>query len=561
MGKRRKGSKKEINELRKKIPQLISKFDIKPTVEMNKIEDAIIQIQKLQPKSTVILPSDARASPRFMRGDIKRFHGIKASLSWFPVKFTKSKCRDRFGYMTNAVTRKSTKLNFNAINIALLNQLGELMGNSGRESGIGDSPIPAGYTYFGQFVDHDITFDVSSSIDNTSNAVSINNMRTPKLDLDSLYGDGPALNPYLYEFPTSSFPTAIKFKLGTNRNTGPGGPGGNLGGGGMQVQSDFDLPRIPGTNTAVIGDPRNDENLIVSQFHHCMLKFHNKVVDLLILGSFSGDIFAEAKKIVTHHYQWTVVEDFLRRICGNTAVDNALNNISIGIGHTFRMPVEFAVGAYRFGHSLIRDNYWLNFNFINQSLSDVFNFVRNPNLPVLSNWVIDFNAFFNTGIPVPIFNMARKIDSVLSNGLETLPGGSGIMSILATRNLRRGLSLGLPSGQGAANFLGVPVMTSSQLTSNLPPNEVALLNSNGKTLLKKTPLWYYILREAAVLENGNQLGPLGAKIVADTFIRMLKRDKGSYLNTAAGFTPFLPSSAIGKFNVEDIVIFSGVNQP
>ena len=115
-------------------------------------------------------------------------------------------------------------------------------------------------------------------------------------------------------------------------------------------------------------------------------------------------------------------------------MDSALSNVNIRIGQTFRMPVEFSVAAYRFGHSLIRDNYWLNFNFINQPLSDVFNFVRNPRLPVFSNWVIDFNAFFNTGVPVPVFNNARKIDSVLSNGLETIPGGSGIMAILASRN-------------------------------------------------------------------------------------------------------------------------------
>jgi len=544
------------------LPEVISKFDMKPGVSMEKIEQSIAKIQENNPPDPdANAGSAAKAAPRFMRGNIKRFHGIKASTAWFPNRLTESSDRNRFGYMTSSYVRNSTKLNFNRTNVALLNQLGDLMGNSGRESSIGDSSIPAGYTYFGQFVDHDITFDVSSSIDKPNNAPDIDNMRTPQLDLDSLYGEGPALNPFLYDFSNPSFPTAIKFLLGTNRDFGPGGPGGDLGAGGMVVNKDFDLPRMSGSFTAAIGDPRNDENLIVSQFHTCMLKFHNQVVDLLVMAGFPGDIFVEAKKMVTHHYQWALVHDYLRRICGDAAVDDALNNLNVGISSNVRMPVEFSVGAYRFGHSQIRDNYWLNFNFINEPLSNVFNFVRTPNLPVFSNWVVDFNAFFETGVSVPVFNQARKIDSVLSSGLETLPGASGIMAILAIKNLRRGLALGLPSGQGAAAQMKVHVLSETELTSGLPADEISLLNSQGGILMEKTPLWYYILREAAVLHNGDQLGPLGAKIVADTFITLLKSDANSFLHVAGGFTPTLPSLIPDTFNLEDLIIFAGASQP
>ena len=206
------------------------------------------------------------------------------------------------------------------------------------------------------------------------------------------------------------------------------------------------------------------------------------------------------------------------------------------VGSGFRMPVEFAVAGYRFGHSMIRDRYWVNFNFINATLGQVFEFSRTPRLPVFSNWVVDFNAFFDTGVAVPVNNKARKIDSFIANGLESLPGPPGLMAILAARNLRRGLARGLPSGQGMAHSFGIPPMTTPQLTSGLPPNEVALLNANGRLLLKKTPLWYYVLREAAVLGAGNQLGPVGGRIVAQTFIRILKRDAASYLNVPGGFT-------------------------
>ncbi len=329
----------------------------------------------------------------------------------------------------------------------------------------------------------------------------------------------------------------------------------------MVAQSSWDVPRIAGTNTAVIGDPRNDENLLVVQFHHAMLRFHNAVVDLLLAAFFAGDIFAEAKRIVTHHYQWAVVHDFLERICGVAAVNNALASPPPPPGSPFRMPVEFAVAAYRFGHSMIRDTYWVNFNFPTASLGQVFEFNRNPRLPVFSNWVVDFNAFFDTGVPVPIHNKARRIDSFIANGLETLPGFPGLMAILAARNLRRGLALGLPSGQGMASSFGITPMSAAELTSGLPPAEIALLNSSSGVLLNKTPLWYYVLREAAVLEGGNQLGPVGARIVAETFVRILKRDASSYLKVSGGFTPILPSATPGDFTVADLVAFAGVTQP
>jgi hypothetical protein len=286
-----------------------------------------------------------------------------------------------------------------------------------------------------------------------------------------------------------------------------------------------------------------------------MLRFHNAIVDSLVASGFAGDIFVEAKRQATLHYQWAVVHDFLPRICGQAAVDDALASAP-GFpppGSPFTMPVEFSVAAYRFGHSMIRDEYWLNFELRNKPMSDVFAFIHEPHLPVRSNWVVDFNAFFETGIPVPVFNNARKIDSVLASALEDLDGNgipNELMGVLAVRNLLRGLVLGLPSGQATAAALGVPVLSTAHLTAGLPADEVAVLQEQGGLLLQKTPLWYYVLREAMVAANGEHLGPLGAKIVADTFARMLRRDALSLLNV-----PFAPTlgAAPGTFTFADLV--------
>ncbi len=528
-------------------------------------------VNKINPAASVPIkdmPEDIRGSLKNIRASSKRFHGIKLNLGYFPFPWITSPCADKFGYLSPALVRATSKLPFTPAVQALLGELGGLMGDPNRDTGA-DSVIPAGYTYFGQFVDHDITMDVSSTIEEPTDANTINNMRSPSLDLDSVYGRGPGLDPFLYVFPTGGPDTAIKLVLGTNTATGPGGPGGAGGAGTMRAQTNFDVPRIhnplnatASTHTAIIGDPRNDENLIVSQFHHTMLKFHNQVVDLLVLAGFNGDIFVEAKKRVIHHYQWAVINDYLKRICGSAAVSSAaIARVSAPINSPFRMPVEFSVAAYRMGHSMIRNQYWINFNFPNASLAQVFEFIRNPRLPVFSNWVVDFNAFFDTGVSVPINNKARKIDSVLASGLESIPGGSGIMAILATRNLRRALAFGLPSGQAMAKFLELTPMTTAQLTQGLLPDEIAFLNANSGLLLKKTPLWYYTLREASVLAGGNTLGPVGAKIVAETFIRILKRDDSSYLNARGGFTPTLPSASPGTFTVADLIKFAGVNQP
>ena len=231
----------------------------------------------------------------------------------------------------------------------------------------GSLRLPAGYTYFGQFVDHDITFDPVSSLTRQNDPDALTDFRTPRFDLDSLYGAGPASQPYLYEAD------GVRLRLA---------PDGN------------DLQRNGDGGRALIGDPRNDENIIVSQLQVVFIKFHNAVVRTLEKDSPKlgcDDLFKLAQQTVRWHYQWVVIHDFLPRIVGdaviaahgerevtNRVVDDILRREAYASGdlpgangpaivkpnllffdwkeQPF-MPVEFSVAAYRFGHSMARPSY------------------------------------------------------------------------------------------------------------------------------------------------------------------------------------------------------------
>ena len=222
-----------------------------------------------------------------------------------------------------------------------------------------DNPnIPAGFTYLGQFVDHDITFDPNSSLQRANDPEGLVNFRNPRFDLDSLYGRGRDDSPYLYD---QSSPDDVKLLVGRI-----------LDDQGQRVEDQHDMPRNE-QERALIGDPRNDENTFVSQLHLLFIKFHNKVVDKVMNDrpDLEGDdLFKEAQRIVRWHYQWVVVFDFLRR----TIPDRMLDKLLVEDEDGFRevqlkfyhpkprpfMPVEFSVAAYRFGHSQVREFYRLN---------------------------------------------------------------------------------------------------------------------------------------------------------------------------------------------------------
>jgi hypothetical protein len=339
----------------------------------------------------------------------------------------------------------------------------------------------------------------------------------------------------------------------------------------------FDLPRdaaadsVQGRRTPLIGDTRNDENLIVAQLHLSFLKFHNNV--LAWFAENSGPVtdaggFDRAKQLVQWHYQWITVHDFLRSIARTDVVDGLLDGTITPIFEPPAddpfMPLEFSIAAFRFGHSMVRGRYDWNKNFgtpadpPSATFEELFQFTGNGgfigNFEVLpANWPAQFERL--TGAePTPDdapdrtpARFARKIDTHFAGPLNDLRNegtttdsmwARRILKRLAVRNLLRGYRLALPTGQAVASALGVAPLTIRQLLSNTDPNvpddqfpvdsplNDALIDGGFVT---NTPLWFYILREAEVLEDGERLGPVGSRIVAETIIGQIRTDPDAFM--------------------------------
>jgi Animal haem peroxidase len=430
--------------------------------------------------------------------------------------------------------------------------------------------IAAGYTYFGQFIDHDITFDPASSLQKQNDPDALVDFRTPRLDLDSLYGSGPSDQPYLYERPSRS-----KFILGPDQ--------------GLAGMNRPDLPRTD-DHTALIGDKRNDENKIVSQIQALFLKFHNKVYDDIKVRFDPGqeDLrFAEAQRIVRWTYQWLVLHDFLTRICDPKVIDSILPskgarapNFQFYHPHDgdAYIPVEFSVAAYRFGHSMVRPSYALNdtavssASFTSGEITKSFGripiFVRKSSAatdalnglgqPLPSKWGIDWSFFFgevNNKIPngkKQIPQPSYRIDATLVDPLGELPEFAGAsmstspFESLAFRNLMRGVSMGLPSGQRVADMMNVKtILTDKQLWAKKADGESIGVWREGQKIFEKhsawladsAPLWYYVLKEAEILHKGHHLGELGSRIVGETLVGLVWCDHYSYLFQKPQWTP------------------------
>lgn len=436
-----------------------------------------------------------------------------------------------------------------------------------------DNPnMTAGVTFIGQFLDHDLTLDLKSQLSEQSDPRKTTNFRTAAFDLDSVYGDGPKKSPDLYDQSSGEIKFRVDSLPGAESVSRKGAPR-------------FDLPR-DAQNNAIIGDSRNDENILIAQFHLAMLRFHNAVIDHLRADPANStrspdQLFEDARRMVRWHYQWIVLHEFLPLTIGQERVDDLLQNgpkfyvLGARSGSSiFRnknkdpmIPVEFTVSAYRFGHSQVRPSYRLNFGPDGGSpfFAFIFDDSIDPNATDPNDLrggkraprrFVDWQTFFDfhDGNVRP----NKKIDAKLSSPLFLLPGSRGPapglptdgVQSLASRNIMRSVNFGIPSGQAIANVMGVTALTPAQLADLAPYG-----------FDRSTPLWYYTLKEAELMENGLRLGPVGSRIVGEVFIELMRADETSFLAVQPTWTPVLPSATPGDFRITDLLTFAGVVPP
>jgi hypothetical protein len=419
-----------------------------------------------------------------------------------------------------------------------------------------DNPtMTAGSTFVGQFTDHDITFDQTSQLGVPQNPLISPNTRTAALDLDSVFGGGPGLRPDLY----------------VDNPDGSVGPKLKIGSGGVHE----DVPRVSngdGTYGALLGDPRNDENVIIAGLHCAHILFYNRVLDELseldlrrFPAARAEDLpngyvaFLIARQVTLWHYQWLLVNEHLPQIAGQAVVNDVLRRgnrfYRPRAGEAF-MPIEFGAAAYRFGHSMVRPSYRANFTSgtgdgTSPTANPFFALVFDRNEPDFSDPVSHDRADLLGGYPAPrryigwqtFFDLGdgqvknnKKVDTTISSVLFTLPlpaiapKTQTSPTVLPQRNLLRQLTWRLPSGQAIARAMRVQALSRDDL-----PDITAVYAPFGTS----TPLWYYVLAEAKAMENGLHLGPVGGRIVAETLIGLLRADPTSYLSLFPSFHPFL----------------------
>jgi hypothetical protein len=430
-----------------------------------------------------------------------------------------------------------------------------------------ESGLPAAYTYLGQFIDHDLTFDPASSLQRQNDPDALVDYRTPRFDLDNVYGRGPDDNPYLYE-------DGRLFILGPALT----GAAKNLDARDLPRSS----PRSGGPRRAIIGDPRNDENVIVSQLQGLFYRFHNKIA-----SDHPDWDFSRVQREVRFHYQWLVLNDFLPAIVCDGVLDRVVPHVrkktsiaddrpTLEFYHPREeafMPLEFSAAAYRFGHSMVRPGYRLS-----ETIGPLGIFASDPSQALTGfrefpgNWAIDWSLFIDLEPRDPDdatrTQLAYRIDTSLVNPLGNLPPEIAVNpSVLAERNLLRGFRMRLPSGQTVARAMGIPPLTDDQLLigkfTGDPDDIVGTVASIAPAFADNCPLWTYVLAETVETSvelfttrgpkalKTRKLGPVGGRIVAETFVGLLLKDSSSFLAQDPRWTPSLGNN--GTFGLRDLI--------
>lgn len=449
-----------------------------------------------------------------------------------------------------------------------------------------DSATPAGYTYLGQFIAHDISLDSKNDRRKLHDRPwgrikpqEITNLRCPFFDLETIYGSDDPKNKE--ETPRRALMEKDSKSLLKLGNTIAEGQSSSN----EQLLKAFpnDLPRDRNGSEAIIVDPRNDENLVVSQLQVAFIKFHNAVVSMLGKPD-SDDLFEQARRIVIRHYQHIILTDFLPKIVDEKILKRVRAEVESG-SCTFDilnsddifMPLEFAFAAFRMGHSTIRNSYNWNRHLSNAVFLGKLALLtgrgnmagKQTHLPTI--WLINWNWFFDINGSKTRenekFNFAKKFDTRISsllgsfhpliekdvwNGplLEKTNQKIFIrLNSLPALDLFRGRALGLPTGQEIARIFEKSANLETLQSENI---EEFLPENLKKVFRDETPLWFYLLAEAESQNEGETLGNIGSWIVAETFLKLLNASPDSILDSKQGRLPLLmKNQETGKYEFSD----------
>lgn len=440
-----------------------------------------------------------------------------------------------------------------------------------------DNPrIPAGYTYLGQFIAHDLVFSAFQSMELRSTEQAKSEPATPalaeaRLDLGSLYGPGPGIAPHLYiKEPSRRHRWRLSLSAMTQKEDAVQFP--------HAVGAAMDLVRCPhlnGKTTAISADPRNDMHVLINQLTVLFAKFHNHIagkVETAMKEEAAANrtpldeslIFPITRDLVLAAYRTIILGDFLQRLLDPGVYDAAQEMYQVYRSGSVTFPRqknrlggfvvsrEFASAAFRVGHVMARKSYALSVARTNENigggptvnpnagLGDMISLTSSGRLSssMKQNWDVEWDRFFfNTDENDPQLlthdGRARNFSHLISPTAPVALARSNVF--FGSKDKQNGGVIYLDLIRNLGDGLDDADATIAKIAPNLSPDQICNANQRkilltrhftlaGQLLLsaqdiealsQRTPLYLYILIEAMDQgQNGQHLGPVGSRIIA-----------------------------------------------
>ncbi len=385
------------------------------------------------------------------------------------------------------------------------------------------SELPAAYTYFGQFLAHDLTH--MKKQENGNNETVWVNASNHALTFESLFGTLHAGGQSSAEWINEAGAC-----LGQNQNIP------------TQIEPTFDLPRDIHNGQPRCVDPRADSNLALAQMHVLLVRFHQK------LAKISEATEQDAKLETKRHIQAVVLTDYLPRLIPSDIYNSVLKEgrrvVAPDDAAEFLVPLEFAAAVFRFGHSMVRKVYspwglsWPigapdQYPEESASLGTLLHYTSNGEI-TKNHLEYYWGQFWRHWVDMKLVGkensnvFAAPISTRINSDLGKIPKANfphiktdGETFNLPLQTLLRGSKFSLPSGQEVAEFLGEKQTLDVKAFLDKDPRFAEVASSS--ILHEHTPLWFYTLAEAEGSPEG-KLGSVAARVVMETFHAALDAD-------------------------------------